>query len=142
MRIREILHPLCFIFLFTTAAFGQGLDVLPAGGESRLAIDFEGNRIDQRSRYGASIWDNLALTGWFASMTAGYMWLDWGELADQGNGLPDEVIDGFSFSYASHYYSFGITWAAYFYDSCTGWGDSTTVQEAGFIFTGLPAGSP
>ncbi len=138
MRIRKFLYSSCFFFLLAGTAFCQGRKILPVAGERHLNIDASGNRLDTRSRYGASIWDNLAQTPWFSSMTAPYTWLDWGELADQGNALPDEVIDGFSFSYSTDYNGNDISWAVYFHDGCTGWGDMSTVQEAGFVFTGLP----
>ncbi len=90
------------------------------------------------TRYGRVIWDNWAGSGWFSSMTVGYMWLDWGKLVDQGNLMPDEVVDGFRFAYATDATVGGIDWNMYYYDSCTGWGDASIVQEAGFAFTGLP----
>jgi len=93
------------------------------------------------SRYGTVIWDNWAESGWFSSMTARYIWLDWGKLVDQGNLMPDEVVDGFTFAYSTDYASGRISWNMYFYDSCTGWGDLSAIQEAGFAFTGLPDAS-
>ncbi len=89
-------------------------------------------------RYGDVIWDNFSATGWFSSMTPGYMWLDWGKLLDAGNMMPDEVIDGIGFSYATDATVGGISWDMYYFDSCTGWADYSIVQEAGFAFTGLP----
>ncbi len=140
MKIMKLLYPSCFVFLLAGATLCQDLGSLPVAGETQLTIDASGNRLDSRSRQGALIWDNMAQTSWFSSMTARYIWLDWGELADQGNGLPDEVIDGFSFAYGSEYSYVSISWAVYFCDSCTGWGDMSLIQEAAFVFSGLPAG--
>jgi hypothetical protein len=91
-----------------------------------------------QQRYGSSIWTNIQSSGWFSSMTSGYMWLDWGKLHDAGNMMPDEVVDGFMFSYATNATVGGLSWNMYYYDSCTGWGDYAVFQEAGFAFTGLP----
>lgn len=96
----------------------------------------EGVKSMGAQRYGSVIWDNSAGSGWFSSMTTNYMWLDWGK-TPQINLMPDEVIDGFMFSYATDAVG-GISWSMYYYDSCTGWGDYSIVQEAGFSFTGLP----
>lgn len=116
--------------------------VLLAGltfGQNTLPVEkVDGVKSLGSQRYGAVIWDNFAASGWFSSMTTGYMWLDWGKLLDAGNGMPDEVIDGFGFSYATDAAIGGISWNMYYYDSCTGWGDYAIVQEAGFAFTGLP----
>jgi len=87
---------------------------------------------------GTVIWDNFAASGWFSAMSAGYTWLDWGLLVDQGNNMPDEVVDGFGFSYATDADIGGISWSLFFYDHTTGWGDLSVIQEAGFSFTGLP----
>jgi len=89
-------------------------------------------------RYGGVIWENFTGSGWFSSMTPGYMWLDWGKLIDAGNLMPDEVVDGIGFSYATDAMIGGLSWNMYYYDSCTGWADYSIVQEAGFAFTGLP----
>jgi len=141
MKIKEMFFPLCLILLLASVADCQDRQVLPVSGGSRLIVDAHGNRLDQRSRYGASIWNNSAESSWFSSMTASYIWLDWGKLDDQGNGLPDEVIDGFTFNYVSVHHP-ALSWEVYFFDGCTGWGDLTSVQEAGFVFTGLPTGNP
>jgi len=74
----------------------------------------------------------------FSPMTYEYYWLDWGTLADQGNQMPDEVIDGFTFAYATDARWGGLSWNMYFFDSCLGWGAGGHVMEAGFVFTGLP----
>jgi len=87
---------------------------------------------------GTVIWENSAPTGWFSPMGVNELWLDWGALIDQGNGMPDEVIDGFGFSYATDATVGGIDWNIFFYDSYTGWGDDSLIQEAGFAFTDLP----
>ncbi len=141
MKFREFLLPSCALLLLVGSAICQDLRLLPVTGESHLTIDASGRRSDTRLSHGSSIWNNLAYSGWYSRMTSGYIWLDWGELADQGNGLPDEVIDGFTFAYATEYNP-DITWAVYFFDSCSGWGDPSTVPEAGFVFTGLPSGNP
>ena len=115
--------------MLTGTVFGQNTKTV----EKVQGVKSLGN-----GRYGKVIWDNWADSGWFSSMTATYMWLDWGKLVDQGNLMPDEVVDGFRFAYATDAVIGGISWNMYYYDSCTGWGDYSTVQEAGFAFTGLP----
>jgi len=121
---------LFLLLIVSTAAAQNTLTAHKSAGERNLG----------QCRYGAVIWDNFAAPpgGWFCSMTAGYVWLDWGILNDQGNLMPDEVIDGFSFGYATDARIGGISWNMYFFDSCTGWGDYSLVPEAGFAFTGLP----
>jgi len=108
-------------------------------GQNTLPVEkVDGVKSLGSQRYGAIIWDNFAASGWFSSMTTGYLWLDWGKLPDAGNTMPDEVIDGFGFSYATDATVGGLSWNMYYYDSCTGWGDYSVIQEAGFAFTGLP----
>ena len=52
-------------------------------------------------------------------------------------GLCDEVIDGFTFTYATNNMDpAGEDFTTYFFDSYAGWGQ-IGVQEAGFLFTGL-----
>ena len=127
--MKKLIMIVLFTVLLVGAAFGQNtLPVEKVDGVKSLGSQ----------RYGAVIWDNFAASGWFSSMTTGYMWLDWGKLLDAGNQMPDEVIDGFGFSYATDATIGGISWNMYYYDSCTGWGDYAIVQEAGFAFTGLP----
>ncbi len=127
------------VSIFAGWISAQDLAIHEAQGVRKLSIDVTGNPTRSSSRYGNSIWNNFAATGWFSSMTANYIWLDWGKLIDQGNGLPDEVIDGFRFAYGIYNSSTaGISFNMYYYDSCTGWGDYSAVLEAGFSFSGLP----
>jgi len=85
------------------------------------------------------IWSNFPVTGWFGVDT-GYIYLDWGNLLPPPTGLADELIDGFTFAYGTNDHSpAGIDWAVYWFDSCTGWGN-IGIQEAGFLFSGLPNG--
>lgn len=109
-------------------------------GLHNAAFDGAGNRIEYPgSRYGASIWNNYAWSGWFCFYKTQYVNIDWGILSDHGNGMPDEIVDGFKFNYCTDYADpAGLDWNVFFYDSCTGWADYSMVQEAGFIFTGLP----
>ncbi len=91
--------------------------------------------------HGGTIWDNAAVTGWWSGPETGYVNLDWGRLDDNPNSLPDWVVDGFMFSYATNNMeSQGEDLAIFFYDSCTGWGN-LGVQEAGFQYGGLPNGA-
>ncbi len=90
-------------------------------------------------RYGNAIWENMAGSPYFCVAHTDYLFLDWGVLQDQGNGLDDEVIDGFRFNYASNDADpSGLSWTIYFYDSCTGWGDYSLVAESGIHFQSLP----
>jgi hypothetical protein len=98
-----------------------------------------------QARYGSYIWNNMANDGWFTGFTYNYLFMDWGSLPDANNGLPDEVADGFQFVYATGgNQPGGVTWIVYYFDEATGFGDVNWLQEAGFIFTGLPdaAGLP
>jgi len=127
-----------FVFLAGTTV-GQDLTLHKANGVRQLSVDADGQPTRSTTRYGGSIWNNFAYSGWWSSMTAHYIWLDWGKLLDQGNGLPDEVVDGFRFAYTTDDPgSSGISFNMYYFDSCTGWGDYTAVLEAGFAFSGLP----
>ena len=130
-----------FVFLFAVVvaglAFAQGLNVEKVSGQQTIAKDALGNTILQ-TRYGAEIWHNTAITAWWSGPGTGYLNLDWGQLVDQGNQLPDEVIDGFMFMYGTNNLDpAGEDFAVYYFDSCTGWGNMG-VQETGFLFTGLP----
>jgi len=130
-----------FVCASIFAGWGSAQDLagLETRGTKQFSVDAFGIPDRTSFRYGNSIWNNFASTSWFASMTTKYIWLDWGKLPDQGNGLPDEVVDGFRFAYASNdTSSSGLGFNMYYYDSCTGWGDFSTVLEAGFSFSGLP----
>ena len=137
--MKNLAQTFAIIIALSCAAQSQELQLYETRGARQLTIDAAGNPKRFSSRYGNSIWNNFAATGWFSSMTANYIWLDWGKLVDQGNGLPDEVVDGFRFAYGIYNLSTaGISFNMYYYDSCTGWGDYSTVLEAGFFFSGLP----
>jgi hypothetical protein len=120
-------------------AFAQGLSTNPVAGVKEKAIDVYGNSISM-PRYGGSIYNNNAITAWWPGPIVGYLNLDWGLLQDQGNGLDDEVVDGFNFKYGTNNMDpAGETFSVYYFDSCTGRGNMG-VQESGFYFTGLPNG--
>ncbi len=118
-------------------------DVHQQGGSLAWQIDLtEGNLepAGSRMRHGPSLWNNMAISGWFTGIEQGYLHLDWGKLQPTSSGLPDEVIDGFTFTYGSNNMDpAGESFAIYYHDSCTGWG-KLGVVEAGFVFTGLPNG--
>ncbi len=87
---------------------------------------------------GSSIWDNTGLSAWWSGCETGYINLDWGRLPPTASGLDDFVIDGFSFSYGENNLDpAGESFAVYFFDSCTGWGN-LGVEESAFLFSGLP----
>ena len=87
---------------------------------------------------GGSLWNNMAITLWWGSCDTGYINLDWGKLPVPSSGLPDHLIDGFTFAYGTNNCEVDKEeWAVYFFDSCTGWGN-TGIMESGFVFTGLP----
>lgn len=88
---------------------------------------------------GNSIWNNTGTLGWWwPGMMTGYINLDWGKLPVPASGLPDHVVDGFTFYYGTtNVDPAGEDMAVYYFDSCTGWGNMG-VQEAGFVYTGLP----
>lgn len=137
--MKPVTLAITMILVLASLAPAQDLAPRKADGVSRLTINASGEPTRASSRYGVSIWDNFADSGWFSSMTAHYMWADWGKSYYQGNDLPDEVVDGFRFAYGTDDVSTaGISYSIYFYDSYTGWGDMSIVQEAGFAFTGLP----
>ncbi len=127
---------LCMV-VFTGLAYGQGLLETEkiAGSKSRqIALG------DGQARYGSAIWDNTSTYwAWWSGADTGYINLDWATLSPSG-GLTDELVDGFTFSYGSNNMDpAGESFAVYYFDSCTGWGN-LGVLEAGFLFTGLPAG--
>jgi hypothetical protein len=121
-------------------AFAQGLTTNPVAGVKEKAIDVYGNSISM-PRYGGSIYNNNAITAWWSGQDIGYISLDWGKLTDvSSDQLADEVVDGFNFKYGTNNMDpLGETYAVYYFDSCTGWGN-IGVQESGFLFTGLPNG--
>ena len=124
--------------LFAGWCSAQDLAIHKTQGVGKLSIDATGQPACSSSRYGDSIWNNLAGTGWFTSW-ANYVFLDWGKLSDQGNGLPDEVIDGFRFAYGTDDPgTASVSYALHFYDSYTGWCDRSVVAEGLFVFSGLP----
>jgi hypothetical protein len=127
-----------FVIALVGVSFAQGLTEKQVAGERSIAIDAYGNSIPT-PRYGFAIWDNQSTRAWWPGVTTGYINLDWGKMPDY-NGLADELVDGFDFEYGTNNMDpAGETWSIYYFDSCTGWGNMG-VQEAGFIFTGLPNG--
>jgi hypothetical protein len=121
-------------------AFAQGMTTNPVAGVKEKAIDVYGNTI-QMPRSGVSIYNNNAITSWWGNQQTNYIGLDWGKLTDiGGDGLADEVVDGFNFKYGCNNMDpAGETYLIYYFDSTTGWGN-IGVQESGFLFTGLPNG--
>jgi hypothetical protein len=103
------------------------------------SIDAFGNKIEPQSRYGATLWNNMASSGWFTGQGANYLYLDWGFLNGvDGNGLPGEPIDAYAFGYAGNdTEADGLDYALYWFDQASGWGDVNIVQESGLLFTGL-----
>ncbi len=87
-------------------------------------------------------WDNTSTTwAWWSGVDTGYINLDWALLPSSPTGLDGELIDGFTFSIGTNNMDpAGETYAVYYFDSCTGWGNMG-VQETGFLFTGLPNGA-
>jgi hypothetical protein len=127
-----------FVVALAGVSFAQGLTEKAVAGERSMAIDVYGNTISV-PRYGTAIWDNSTTRAWWPGVTTDYINLDWGLMPDY-NGLDDEVVDGFQFKYGTNNMDpAGETWTIYYFDSCTGWGNMG-VQEAGFLFTGLPNG--
>jgi len=89
---------------------------------------------------GGLIWDNSGYSGWWSGLDTMYINLDWGKMPPSSTGLPDHVVDGFTFYYGTNNLDpAGEDYAIFFFDSCTGWGN-LGVQEAGFLYTGLPNG--
>lgn len=135
--MKKVAFAALFAFLCAGLCFAQGLSVEKVAGERSIAKDAYGNTI-QQPRYGASIWNNQAVTAWWSGVDTDYINLDWGILSDAGNNLPDEVIDGFVFKYATNNLdAAGEDFEIYYFDSTTGFGN-TGIQEAGFLFTALP----
>lgn len=137
--MKRIVFIAFLVFAAATPAFAQGrMKVVKISGVRAIARDALGRPIEN-VRSGPMIWNNMAVTGgWWSGPSTDYLNLDWGILQDQGNDLPDEVIDGFTFFYGTNNRDpAGEDISVYFFDSCTGWGNRG-VQEAGFLFTGLP----
>ncbi len=111
--------------------------VKPAGGSTVQWVNGEiipGSSPDM----GGSVWKNMAIAAWWSGVETGYINLDWGKLPVPSSGLPDHLIDGFTFTYGTNNLEVDMEeWAVYFFDSCTGWGN-VGLMEAGFLFTGLP----
>ncbi len=125
-----------FTMVLTGLAFGQGLlETEKIGGVKNKKIV-----LGEESRYSNLIWQHGGKWAWWSGVDTGYINLDWAKLHPSPTGLQDEVIDGFAFSYGTNNMDpAGESFAVYYYDSCTGWGN-TGVQEAGFLFSGLPGG--
>jgi hypothetical protein len=128
-----------FAFVLVGIAFAQGFTTNPVAGVKEKSIDAFGNTIPQ-ARYGGSLYNNNAVTAWWGGgLTTGYVNLDWGVLPDS-DGLPEEIVDGFNFKYGTNNMDpAGDDYATLFFDGSTGWGN-IGIQEAGFLFTGLPNG--
>ncbi len=136
--MKKAVTALAIALILTGSSLCQDLTLQKANGVGHLTINASGEPDRSSPRQGGSIWNNLASTSWFTGW-GNYIWLDWGKLTDQGNGLPDEVIDGFRFAYATEDPgTSSISCTLHFYDSYTGWCDRSVVAEALFAFTGLP----
>ena len=134
--IRVILLVLMVGFL-ASGSLAQNIDTAQrVSGEREASLSLGDG---SGPRYGSASWENMAGSPYFCVAHTDYIFLDWGVLRDQGNGLDDEVIDGFRFNYATNDDDpSGLSWAIYFYDSCTGWGDYSLIPESGIHFQGLP----
>ncbi len=130
-----------WIILFTITlaglAVGQGLlETKKIAGQKFQVISLG----DSQSRYSNIIWQDTQIQSWWSGVDTGYINLDWAKLPPSPTGLPDEVIDGFTFSIGSNNMDpAGETFVVTYYDDCTGWG-SMGILEASFLFTGLPNG--
>ena len=140
----DLVKKLGLVVLFTMIlagfVFGQGLLETEkiAGVKSKKIV------LGEESRYSNLIWDNGGIWAWWSGVDTGYINLDWADLHPSPTGLQDEVIDGFTFSYGTNnnmgwYVTFEESFAVYYFDKCTGWGNKG-VLEAAFLFTGLPGG--
>jgi len=89
-------------------------------------------------RLGDMLWNNMAVAAGLPLVGNGYIYLDWGKLQPTASGLPDEVIDGFTFMYSTNSVDpEGESLVVHYYDSCTGW-SNLGIHEAAFAFSGLP----
>ena len=115
--------------------------VFQVGGVRTHAIDLATGRAGPGrlgGKQGPSLWNNMAISGWGAFPGLNYINLDWGLLQPTSSGLPDEVIDGFTFVYGTNNIDpKGESITIRYFDSCTGRG-SMGIEEASFAFTGLP----
>ncbi len=125
------------VLLLTSASPAQGLvdaDMV-AATRSKTIILGDGSGLSN------PIWDNTSsLWGYWGHVETGYINLDWGWLPTGHHPFLEQVIDGFAFCLGSNNVDpAGETFSVTYFDQCTGWG-STGVQQAGFLFTGLPNG--
>jgi hypothetical protein len=131
---------LAVTFLACTVPAQSDANLLPCGPQKNIHYDITTGTFSSGSgsgRHGGLIWANFPTTGWY-SATPGFPYLDWAVLNPPPTGLPDEVIDGFTFTYATNNQDpAGEDIFLYFTDSCTGWGNYG-VQESAFAFKGLP----
>jgi len=138
MMNRFVIALICLAF-WTGAAVAQS-DVHEVAGV-RCGLWKNGEVVPMPSGppdHGACIWDNYSISAWWSGVNKGYINLDWGKLPVPSSGLPDHVIDGFTFAYGTNNRDpAGDDFAVYYYDSCTGWGN-LGVHEAAFFFHGLP----
>jgi hypothetical protein len=126
-------------FIGIVQAAPQAETLVP--GQSALIVEKTRVLCPQQSAEdaGSTIWSNFPVQGWW-DRTQGYLVLDWGLLDLPPTGMPDEVVDGFSFAYATNNMDpAGDDIALFYFDDCTGWGN-LGVQVAAFLFTGLPNG--
>jgi len=145
----DVMNPVCgslLVLLIAAGSIGaqdrmKGELLKASGARSARWVDGEivpGGAPDHSS----SIWDNTGVSAWWSGNHTNYIHLDWGKLPQPASGLPDHVVDGFTFSYGTNNLDpAGDEYAICFYDSCTGWGSGLGTQEAGFAFFGLPNGS-
>ncbi len=127
-----------FVVALAGISFAQGLqnvDQVAAEKTKNIALG------DAQSRYGTLLWTDGGTWAWWSGVDTGYINLDWATFGGApATGLNSELIDGFGFAYGTNNMDpAGETFAVYYFDDCTGWGN-LGVQQTGFLFTGLPNG--
>jgi hypothetical protein len=134
MRIAAVF---CLCLFFAGAPFCPGQELEKIAGIRHVTRDVH-NRPIPAPRQGNSIWNNAAVHCWWPYPDTSYLNLDWGILTDQGNTLPGEVIDGFTFVYGTNRTDpAGEQFAVTFFDQTTGTGNKG-IARAEFSFAGLP----
>jgi hypothetical protein len=139
--MKKVAFVALFAVVIVGLCFAQGTKtVKKVDGVRSLTITADGQRVDTPQRAGSMIWNNMGTSNFFTWQYPNYMYVDNGFLNNvDTNGLPDEVIDGLTFSYGTGDLNpAGLDWAVFWYDHASGWGDATVVQQTGLLFTGLP----
>jgi hypothetical protein len=134
MRIAAVF---CLCLFFAGAPLCPGQELEKIAGIRHVTRDVHNRPVPAR-RQGNLIWNNAAVHCWWSDPDTSYLNLDWGILTDQGNTLPGEVIDGFTFVYGTNSTDpAGEQFAVTFFDQTTGWGNKG-IARAEFSFAGLP----